>query len=69
MDDLFKLVAQNLEELMSCGDVEVNFDMDDYVDVDFGVSVTESSSLTDLEILAAVCNFEERDDAEDEELT
>ena len=42
--------------------------MDDYVDVDFNVSVTESFSLTNLDILAAVWSVGEEDDAEDEEL-
>lgn len=40
--------------------------MDDYVDVDFDVSVTESFSLTNLDILAAVWSVGEEDDAEDE---
>lgn len=44
-----KLLARHLEELKSRGAVERNFDMDDYVCVDFVVSVTESSSLTDKE--------------------
>ena len=68
MDDLFKLFAENLEELKSCGTVEENFDMNEYDDVDFDVSVVESSFLTDLEILVTVCNVEEQDDTEDEEL-
>lgn len=46
----------------------VNFDIDDYVNVDFDGSVTECCS-TDKEILAAVCNVEELDDAKNEELT
>ena len=44
-----KLFARHLEELKSRGAAEKNFDMDDYVCVDFVVSVTESSSLTDKE--------------------
>lgn len=50
------------------GAVKESFDMDDYVDVDFDVSVTESFSLTNLDILAAVWSVREEDDAEDEEL-
>lgn len=50
------------------GAVKESFDMDDYVDVDFDVSVTESFSLTNLDILAAVWSVAEEDDAEDEEL-
>lgn len=49
--------------------VEENFDMDDYVDVEFGVSVAKSSSLTDKEIQATVCDVGEPADSEDEGLT
>ena len=50
-----KLFARHLEELKSRGAVEKNFDMDDYVCVDFVVSVTESSSLTDKERKLSSC--------------
>ena len=43
MDDLFKLFAEKMEGLKSSSTVEENFDMNDYVDVDFDVSVVESS--------------------------
>ena len=43
MDDLFKLFAEKMEGLKLIGTVEENFDMNDYVDVDFDVSVVESS--------------------------
>ena len=43
MDDLFKLFAEKMERLKLIGTVEENFDMNDYVDVDFDVSVVESS--------------------------
>ena len=46
MDDPFKLLAENLKELLLRGLVEEHFDMDHYIDVDFDVSVTELSSLT-----------------------
>ena len=49
--------------------VEENFDMDDYVDVEFGISVAKSSSLTDKETQATVCNVGEQADSEDEGLT
>ena len=50
-----KLFARHLEELKSRGAVEKNFDMDDYVCVDFVVSVTESSPLTDEERNLSSC--------------
>lgn len=54
------VLAENLEGLKSSGAVDENFDVDDYVDVDFDVSVIGSfSCLTDKEILEAVCNAEE----------
>ena len=40
--------------------------MDDYVDVTFDITVTESSSLTNKEILFAVCSVKEQNDTEDE---
>ena len=43
--------------------------MNDYDNVDFDVSVTESSSLTDKEILARGCKFKQQYNAEDGELT
>lgn len=49
-----------------CGVVGENFDMDDYVDVTFDITVTESSSLTNKEILFAVCSVKEQNDTEDE---
>lgn len=66
--DPFKLFPKSLKELKLRGAVKESFDMDDYVDVDFDVSVTESFSLTNLDILAAVWSVAEEDDAEDEEL-
>ena len=57
--DPLKLFAKNLEELKSRGALEDNFVMNDYVHVHFNVSVTESFSLTDGEILVTVCNVEE----------
>ena len=45
--------------MKSPGFVGENFDMDDYVDVDFDIRVNESSSLNDKETLIAVCNAEE----------
>ena len=68
LDDSFKLFAEDLEELGLRGVVEKNVDMDDYVDVDFDVSVTKSSSITDIKILATVSNVEEQDDMKDKEL-
>ena len=60
--------SKHLKELKLRGVVGEDFDIDDYVNVDFDGSVTECSS-TDKEILAAVCNVEELDDAKNEELT
>lgn len=40
-----------------------------YVDVNFNVYVTESSFLTDQDILATVCNAAEQDVAEDAKFT
>ena len=40
--------------------------MDDYVDVTFDITVTESSSLTNKKILFAVCSVKEQNDTEDE---
>ena len=69
MDDPFKLLLEDLEELKLRGFAEENVDMNDYFDVHFGVSVTVSSCLIDIKILATLCNVEERDDAEDVGLT
>ena len=69
MDDPFKLLLEDLEELKLRGFAEENVDMNDYFDVHFGVIVTVSSCLIDIKILATLCNVEERDDAEDVRLT
>ena len=68
LDESLKLFVEDLEELGLRGVVEKNVDVDDYVDVDFDVSVTKSSSFTDIKILATVSNVEEQDDIKDEEL-
>ena len=68
MDDPFKLLAEDLEELKLRGVAEENVDMDDYIDINYGVSVIEIFCLTDIEILATVCIVEEQDDPEYEEL-
>ena len=44
MDDPLKLLSQNLEELKLRGVEEERFYLDDDTDIDFGVSLTESSS-------------------------
>ena len=49
--------------------VEENFDMADYADFEFGVSVAKSSSLTVKETQTTVCDVGEQADAEDEGLT
>ena len=43
--------------------------MNDYFDIDFGVSVTLSSCWIDIKILATLWNVEERDNAEDVKVT
>lgn len=59
----------NLSELKPRGFVGENFDMNDCADVNFDISVAKPSSLIDREVLAAVCNIEEQDDTEYEEMT
>ena len=59
----------NLSELKPRDFVGENFDMNDCVDVNFDSSVAKPSSLIDREVLAAVCNIEEQDDTEYEEMT
>ena len=49
INDPLKQSAKSLEDLKSRGAVEENPDMDGYACVDFVVSVTESSSLTNKE--------------------
>ena len=58
------MLAENLDELKSRGVVDDDFDLDDYVDVDFDVSTNET--LTDKEILSAVSNIEDDGAAEEE---
>ena len=66
-DDPFKLLAENVVELILRGVVDDNFVVDDYVDVDFHVCTNETSTMTDKEIVAAVSGIEDRVDGEDEE--
>ena len=67
MDGPFKRLAKNLEELKLHGALDENLSMDDYGNSNFGVSATESSSLSNKKTLATVCNTEEQEDAEDED--
>ena len=50
-DDPFKLLQQNVDELKSRDLVDENLTVDHYVDIDFQVTTSETSAMTDQEIL------------------
>ena len=65
-DDPFKLLQQNVDELKSGYLVDENLTVDDYVDIDFQVTTSETSAMTDQEILDSILI---NDLAEEEEET
>ena len=69
-DDSFKLLQQNVDELKSRDLVDENLTVDDYVDIDFQVTTSEASAMTDQEILDSILinNLakEEEEEAEEE---
>ena len=65
-DDPLKLLQQNADELKSRDLVDENLTVDDYVDIDFQVTTSETSVMTDQEILDSILI---NDLAEEEEET
>ena len=53
-DDPLKLLQQNVDELKSRHLVDENLTADDYVDIDFQVTTSETSAMTDQEILDSI---------------
>ena len=53
-DDPFKLLQQNVDELKSRDLVDEKLTVDDYVDIDFLVTTSETSAMTDQEILDSI---------------
>ena len=53
-DDAFKLVQENFNELKSRGLVDGDLTIDDYVNIDFEVCTSETSAITDREILDSI---------------
>ena len=68
-DDLFKLLQQNVNELKSRDLVDENLTVDDYVDIDFQVTTSETSAMTDQEILDSILinDLAEEEEEETEE--
>ena len=68
-DDPFKLLQQNVDELKSRDLVNENLTVDDYVDIDFQVTTSETSAMTDQEILDSILinDLAEEEEEETEE--
>ena len=67
-DDPFKLLQQNVDELKSRDLVDENLTVDDYVDIDFQVTTSETGAMTDQEILDSILinNPAEEEETEEE---
>ena len=68
-DDPFKLFQQNVDELKSRDLVDENLTVDDYVDIDFQVTRSETGAMTDQEILDSILinDLAEEEEEETEE--
>ena len=68
-DDPFKLLQQNVDELKSRDLVDENLTVDDYVDIDFQVTTSETSAMTEQEILDSILinDLAEEEEEETEE--
>ena len=66
-DDPFKLLQQNVDELKSRDLIYENLTVDDYVDIDFQVTTSETSAMTDQEILDSVLINDLAEEEEEEE--
>ena len=68
-DDPFKLLQQNVDELKSRDLVDENLTLDDYIDIDFQVTTSKTSAMTDQEILDSILinNLAEEEEEEDTE--
>ena len=53
-DDPFKLLEENVNELKSSGLVDGDLTVDDYANIDFDVCTSETSAITDREILDSI---------------
>ena len=63
----FKLLQQNMDELKSRDLVDENLTVDDYVDIDFQVTTSETSAMTDQEILDSILINDLAEEEEEEE--
>ena len=68
-EDPFKLLQQNVDELKSRDLVDENLTVDDYVDIDFRVTISETSAMTNQEILDSILinDLAEEEEEETEE--
>ena len=68
-NDPLKLLQQNVDELKSRDLVDKNLTLDDYVDIDFQVTTSETSAMTDQEILYSILinDLAEEEEEETEE--
>ena len=68
-DEPFRLLQQNVDELKSCDLVDENLTVDDYVDIDFQFTTSETSAMTDQEILDSILinDLAEEEEEETEE--
>ena len=62
--DPFKILAENVSDLKSCGLIDENIEVDDCVDIDFEIRISETHTIADQEILDFVLS---NDCAEEEE--
>ena len=61
-DDSFKLLQENVNELKSRGLVDGYLTVDDYINIDFEVCTSETSAITDREILGSILIKESNDE-------
>ena len=68
-DDPFKLLEENVSKPKSCGLVDGDLTRDDYVNIDFEVCTSETSAITDREILDSILinDYAEEEEETDEE--
>nr|XP_047126065.1 uncharacterized protein LOC124807767 [Hydra vulgaris] len=68
-EDPFESLEENVKELISCGLVEKDFAVEDYVNIDFDICTSEAIAITDREILDSILinNCAEVDEEIDED--
>lgn len=60
------MLAENVDELKSCGLVDDKFMVDDYLDIDFEVCTSETRAVTDQKNLGFVSGNNDCDEEEEE---